>query len=113
MKTVQIDKYQCEICKNIYDTIEQGKKCEDRGRCVIPDDIFVTDPIVMTYGDKMYIGEIIQIGHQGVHIKALPPLNEPITEFYHITNNKVIKVELPPFHMKGILKLLTMENMPK
>jgi len=103
MKTIQVNKYQCEICEMIYDDIGLAKECEAQGKPNILDDIFVTDQIVTLIGDTLAIATISKITHYGIQVNV-PKIIKPvlIIEFYHIPSNKVIKMELPPLAYKMI-----------
>jgi len=102
MKTIEVktNKYQCEICETMYNDIGLAQECEAQGKPDILDDVFVTDYIVTVLGDKLTIATISKVTHYGVHINA-PKIIKSIlvTEFYHITSNKVIKVDLPPLRI--------------
>jgi len=41
MKTIEVktNKYQCEICGDVYDDEETAKQCESQGQSDMPDDI--------------------------------------------------------------------------
>jgi len=79
---LQLSKYMCEVCNNIYDTYEEARRCEDRG--IEYPNYKVGDRVKIVYEHHNFYGLIGTITDISYHTINIVSMDEPHKRFAEI-----------------------------
>ena len=90
----QVDRYQCEICKQIYETELEAIECESQGEPVVDDKI--GDTVLVNTESGGFGGNWIYTAHEALIIDILPD-HEPVllVTHEHYSGNNLDLQSLP------------------
>ena len=78
----QVDRYQCEICKQIYETELEAIECESQGKPVVDESI--GDTVLVNTESGGFGNHWVYTAHEALIIDILPGLNhEPLLLLTH------------------------------